>query len=128
MDKIKLRAHHGMCIANFRGEGYDNAFTANMTRLVKTLRENPQTIVTVVSKEDILCGACPHKVGQCESAEKVTALDNEVLELCSLKSGAEIAWEQFSKRVKTAILSTPEFERLCKGCEWYYICQKVINE
>ena len=38
---IKLRAHHGMCIAYFQGQGYSEIFTEHMKSIIKLLKENP---------------------------------------------------------------------------------------
>lgn len=42
MSVYKIRAHHGMCLPFFRGEGYSGAFVENMTRMKKILEENPE--------------------------------------------------------------------------------------
>ena len=31
-EPLKLRAHHGMCLAFFEGKGYSSAFTENMEK------------------------------------------------------------------------------------------------
>ena len=42
MSVYKIRAHHGMCLPFFRGEGYSGAFVENMTRMKKILEVNRQ--------------------------------------------------------------------------------------
>ena len=55
--EIKLRAHHGMCLAFFEGKGYSAGFTAHMARILEYLeQENPT--VTVVAEADCICGGC----------------------------------------------------------------------
>ena len=68
--EIKLRAHHGMCLAFFEGKGYSAGFTAHMAQILEYLeQENPT--VTVVAEADCICGGCPHLAnGICESADR----------------------------------------------------------
>ena len=63
--EIKLRAHHGMCLAFFEGKGYSAGFTAHMARILEYLeQENPT--VTVVAEADCICGGCPNLTdGRC---------------------------------------------------------------
>lgn len=69
--EIKLRAHHGMCLAFFEGKGYSAGFTAHMAWILEYLeQENPT--VTVVAEADCICGGCPNLAnGICESADLV---------------------------------------------------------
>lgn len=69
--EIKLRAHHGMCLAFFEGKGYSAGFTAHMAQILEYLeQENPT--VTVVAEADCICAACPHLAnGICENADLV---------------------------------------------------------
>lgn len=56
--EIKLRAHHGMCLAFFEGKGYSTGFTAHMAQILEYLeQENPT--VTVVAEADCICGGAP---------------------------------------------------------------------
>ena len=34
-EPLKLRAHHGMCLAFFEGKGYSSAFTENMGKVLE---------------------------------------------------------------------------------------------
>ena len=57
-----LRGHHLLCILGFRGLGYDEAFVANMTRVVGLIRKKPETVFTLTDSADILCATCPRCV------------------------------------------------------------------
>ena len=73
MSNIKLRAHHGLCIAFFEGKGYDDNFIRNMKNIIATLTQNPN--VTIVADEDIVCVACPNNNnGICDCKKKVDEL------------------------------------------------------
>lgn len=87
-DLISLRAHHGMCLAFFRGEGYSSDFTRHMAQVHEYLRQNPQQKIRVVEERDIICRACPNlHGGVCETAEKVARYDRKVKQLCGLEAG-----------------------------------------
>lgn len=77
MKTLKLRAHHGMCIANFVGKGYDEAFTENMKAVIARLSAKPDTIVEIVDYEDVLCAYCPKRTGVkgCQSGGNVSGGD-----------------------------------------------------
>ena len=36
-EPLKLRAHHGMCLAFFEGKGYSSAFTENMGKVLEEM-------------------------------------------------------------------------------------------
>ena len=97
--EIKLRAHHGMCLAFFEGKGYSTGFTAHMARILEYLeQENPT--VTVVAEADCICAACPHLAnGICESADLVQSYDRQVLSLCDMVVHSVLPWREFAARV-----------------------------
>lgn len=71
---IKLRPHHGMCINNFRGKGYDLRFTQHMTSIVENLYKDPEQEILIVesTKDDIICSKCPNNDNDlCKSERKV---------------------------------------------------------
>lgn len=39
-EPLKLRAHHGMCLAFFEGKGYSSAFTENMGKVLEEMEED----------------------------------------------------------------------------------------
>lgn len=44
MSVYRIRAHHGMCLAFFRGQGYSGAFVENMANMKAILEENPDIL------------------------------------------------------------------------------------
>ena len=97
--EIKLRAHHGMCLAFFEGKGYSAGFTAHMAQILEYLeQENPT--VTVVAEADCICGGCPHLAnGICESADLVQSYDRQVLSLCDMEEHSVLPWREFAARI-----------------------------
>ena len=57
-EPLKLRAHHGMCLAFFEGKGYSSAFTENMGKVLEEMEED--TPLELCRKKDIICSACPN--------------------------------------------------------------------
>ena len=61
---IRLRPHHGMCLAYFEGKGYSDDFTENMQHMLELLEKGAEVEMTVSGDE--ICKACPNlKSGVC---------------------------------------------------------------
>ena len=122
--EIKLRAHHGMCLAFFEGKGYSAGFTAHMAQILEYLeQENP--IVTVVAEADCICGGCPNLTdGRCRKAALVERYDKAVLALCGMGEQSILPWREFSARVAEYILSHGKRSEICGGCQWSSICKE----
>lgn len=122
--EIKLRAHHGMCLAFFEGKGYSAGFTAHMAQILEYLeQENP--IVTVVAEADSICGGCPNLTdGRCRKAALVERYDKAVLALCSMGEHSILPWREFAARVAEYILSHGKRSEICGGCQWSSICKE----
>lgn len=122
--EIKLRAHHGMCLAFFEGKGYSTGFTAHMARILEYLeQENPT--VTVVAEADCICGGCPNLTdGRCRKAALVERYDKAVLALCGMGEHSILPWREFSARVAEYILSHGKRSEICGGCQWSSICKE----
>ena len=89
--KYKIRPHHGMCIAFFKGKGYSEEFTAHMKDIIKELENNP--LVCLKVNTDEFCSKCPYNMqGICESADKVAGYDEEVLKSCGLSDGTVLPY------------------------------------
>ena len=71
-EPLKLRAHHGMCLAFFEGKGYSSAFTENMGKVLEEMEAD--TLLELCREKDIICRACPNlEEGVCITGEKVKA-------------------------------------------------------
>ena len=121
-EEIKLRAHHGMCLAFFEGKGYSDSFTAHMAQVLERLeQENP--MVAVVAEADCICVGCPNLTdGRCEKAALVERYDKAVLSLCGMAEHSALPWQAFTARVAEHILSRGKRADICGGCQWSTIC------
>lgn len=125
MLNIKLRAHHGLCIAFFEGKGYDNNFVENMKNIIITLNQNPN--VTIVTDEDIVCVACPNnKNGICDCIEKVDKYDKMVLKLCNIHNNLTLPWDEYRMMIQEKIIKAGKLSTVCGDCQWSYICLKNV--
>ena len=119
--KYKIRPHHGMCIAFFKGKGYSEECTAHMKVIIKELKNNP--LICLKVNTDELCSRCPHNIrGICKSSDKVVRYDNEVLKRCGLTDGIVLPYLDFKKAVYDNILYAGKREEVCGDCEWSGLC------
>lgn len=121
MSNIKLRAHHGLCIAFFEGKGYDDKFVENMKNIIITLNQNPN--VTIVTDEDLVCVACPNNNnGVCDCIEKVDRYDEMVLKLCNIQNNITLPWDEYKTMVQEKVIKAGKLSTVCGDCQWSYIC------
>ena len=114
-----LRAHHGMCLAYFIGQGYSGGFTAHMGRVLAALA--PDTPVRLIAASDTVCAACPNS-GTCAADGKAAGYDLAVLTRCGLEEGAVLSFGAFTKLVQDRILGPGLRREICGGCQWDGIC------
>lgn len=119
MSLYKIRAHHGMCLPFFRGEGYSGAFVENMSRMKQLLVENPPIQLTQGS--DDICAACPSRLSR-DCAGKACRYDREVLRRCGLEIGDTMPYLDFSRLVTERILRPGKRSEICADCQWDSLC------
>lgn len=123
MDRYKIRAHHGMCLAFFEGKGYSSTFTAHMAEMKQLLTGNER--VCIVAETDDICSACPNNCGGiCTAQEKTAGYDRQVLALCGLTAGTVLEWQRFEELVKQKVLDAGKRKDICGDCQWDSICSK----
>lgn len=123
---IRLRPHHGLCLQNFRGHGYSDAFSVHMQETAELLLKHPETKIRLETNCDELCSACPHRDGDHCTSDKPPVFDRNVLKRTGFSSGEEMTWETFSE--KTRSLSLHELDTVCPGCEWLPLCREIAGE
>ena len=121
MKEYRLTAHHGMCLAFFKGKGYSEEFTFHMARVKNDLENNPN--VKVVCEIDDICSKCPNnKNSECLSEDKVREYDRDVLRRCNLSEGEIISYDEFKDLVYKNILIPEKREEICGNCQWNELC------
>ena len=132
--KFKIRPHHLLCILGYRGLGYNENFTSNMTKIVKDLRSNPNTIINVSPEADDICIACPYNskgicVKKPNSEEIVHNLDSEYLKLFQIPLKTPISIKYVWKNIVSSV-SVEAMKNICKECEWwsYGYCSEGLGK
>ncbi len=115
-----LRAHHLLCIRNFKGKGYSQEFIDNFYSIIGRLRKEK---IKIVNSVDAVCEKCPHNnEGMCrkkrDSQEKVTLLDNSVIKAAKINLTNEYSYSELKELVNDIKAS-----RFCKDCEWKVFCK-----
>ena len=120
--QYKIRPHHGMCIAFFKGKGYSEEFTAHMKETIQNLQSNPMVCLT--ANTDEVCSKCPFNIeGICEAADKVAEYDKEVLKRCGFSDGTVLPYLDFKKAIYEKILLVGKREEICGNCQWNELCR-----
>jgi len=115
--ELALRPHHILCLGFFRGKGYSEAFTRNMTGVLASLTSDTPVRLTV--GHDILCAACPNRGDGCPNA---AAYDRRVLELCGLGVGQLLPWRRLRQAAEEDILAPGRLAQVCGDCQWAALC------
>lgn len=119
-----LRPHHLLCTEFFKGYGYSDDFTENMSAVIAELNAADPT-VRLSTDTDIICRKCPrNNNGRCDTYEKVRGYDLAVLELLGLCEGDTALWSELKKTAQEKIISAEKLPAVCGDCQWFDICGK----
>lgn len=126
-DLLKLRAHHLLCIPQYQGNGYSEAFCSQMEAVIKALKAHEGRLV-LLDEPDILCRHCPNLMRdsaqnlergscRCEKEAEIIRKDRTLLEGLHIEAGMPCEAEELKK--KAGIFMSQElFCRACGDCEW----------
>ncbi len=124
---MKLRAHHLLCLQTFVGEGYSDAFCANMAEQKRRAAEENRFVLA--DGCDDICQACPERRGKlCRSREKVSRYDAAVIARLGLCAGEELSWRAVSERVRDEIFRPGLLPAVCGDCQWQSLCQIILQQ
>lgn len=123
---MKIRAHHLLCLRNFRGLGYNEAFVAHFNQIIQQLQT-----VQLVTHPDVICQACPHHQEGCRkntalSEASVHQFDKKVLEKLKLTENTFTTLDKLKILVEEKI-DLAQFRELCRGCEWFSFCENLMR-
>lgn len=122
MEIKNIRPHHLMCIEFFVGKGYSDEFTANMSRIIRSLAIDP--LLTVTANADGVCEKCPNMIdGACKTRDKVDRYDKAVLESIGALDGDREKYTELRKKVREKIIYSGKRESICGDCEWSELCK-----
>ena len=123
---IELRGHHFLCIPRFRGYGYSKQFTQTMAATADALSRRPDTLITAVSKPDLLCRACPNLTPPrtCKDPENeinIRYMDRLVIAQLNIKPGEAIYWDKAQSIL--AAVGGKWRQTICSDCQWSNLCK-----
>ncbi len=124
---MKLRVHHLLCSALFKGKGYSEAFTEHMRTVAGILFPEPDreesgkdTDIILTIQSDLICGECPNLKDNacCLDDNNVVAKDAKLAEALGLECDMVYRRKDLLRYVAGA-LSEDIFETSCHKCRWY---------
>ncbi|PID01600.1 hypothetical protein CSV67_13760 [Sporosarcina sp. P2] len=126
---IKLRGHHIFCLLGYRGMGYSEEYTANMTKIHDVLRERPDTLIQIIKGPDSLCAKFPK--GQpyhCED-DGIYERDSVILHSLGLKVSDVLPWREVERRIRLHVVPD-DIVVICETCSWrsYGYCQEGVED
>lgn len=105
-----------------------------MQEVVDSLRERGDagdaTPIEVTIAADTLCMPCPHRRGEdCETSEKIKALDDAHAKSLGLKAGDIITWGEAKRRIAERI-SVEKHHEICAPCSWRSlgVCESALRK
>lgn len=117
----RLRVHHLLCIPLFRGEGYSDAFSRNMTEKIEWLQCHTQEKLKLICSPDMICEKCPNLTpeGTCRcSGNQVAVKDRDLCSRLGLSEHGAYTYQEL-RDVFQEKLTKEIFEASCGKCEWY---------
>lgn len=127
-NKIKIRAHHIICLHGFQGYGYSKNFVNNMAQIHAYIKSHPQSTLKIVTKSDLICMECPHhhQEGYCnrtaDSNFKIKLMDIMVLKKLGLEDGKEYKAQNIFSRMKKVFKTQNDLQDICGDCYWKNKC------
>ena len=129
---LQFRPHHFLCSLGFRGAGYSDGFTENMTEIVVgRLRAEGGDAeeIEVIGATDDICGPCPKRRGHlCTDQTKIAALDLSHSKVLGVRPGDRLTWGQAKARIKS-LVKPGDLETVCAGCQWLELgyCEESLT-
>jgi hypothetical protein len=128
---LRLRPHHLLCALGYRGKGYSDAFTANMTALVTNgIHADPATKLEIIGGLDAICAPCPSNLGQtCVKQDQIAALDTRHADRLQLRPGDGLTWQEARERIRDKV-APGDLAQLCAGCQWLELgyCEAALRD
>lgn len=121
--KVKLRAHHLLCLQGFQGYGYDEDFVKNMT-YINNLRKSENTCVSITNKADDICKYCPNlknDICQDEKQNKeIIKMDNEIIS--KVDTTKEYDALKLFEKIASIFNTKESVKYICSYCSWHKEC------
>jgi len=133
--RLRVRAHHLLCMHGFQGLGYSEKFVQNMSEICRQVHSEPTLEIEVVDAPDDICAPCTFIAGGgcsregTEGGQTSKELDRRVLEKLGLAPGQVFSRDELLSLVLEKI-SPDDLAVLCEGCEWlpFDYCSEGLRE
>ncbi|WP_371153730.1 DUF1284 domain-containing protein [Jannaschia sp. 2305UL9-9] len=128
---IRLRRHHILCSLGFEGEGYSDAFVANMGNIVNQhLRADggEATMILITDSADAICAPCPRRRDAgCEKGQFIEDLDSRHGAQLGVSPDDRLTWGECLDRVAAHVVPD-DLDTLCEGCKWlpFGMCKSAV--
>ncbi len=118
---VRLRPHHFLCALGYRGKGYSDAFTANMSAIVIDRLRAPggeDVVIETTGATDDICTPCPKRRGRlCTNQQAIATLDRAHATALKLKPRERLTWGEALTRIRKNV-PPGSLTTLCAGCQW----------
>ena len=123
-EKMRIRAHHLLCLHYFEGKGYSEGFIKHLTETKARLeKENPE--IEVVCELDEICTFCPNQNGEaCASEAKVRRYDQAVVEKLGITENTSCTFQVLYTMAEDRILRNKLRPQICGDCQWNMLCEE----
>lgn len=130
-ETIRLRPHHLLCMLNFIGKGYSEAFIKNFDSLMQKMNKGDITIEIVAGPDDVCTPCLTEADCHCRDDHKH---NEDVATLPELRTVQGLETIDFGFRFSP---TTDVIERLrhaftahkirrgCRNCEWFDVCTEI---
>ncbi len=131
-DKIKIRAHHLLCMQGYQGYGYSSGFEKNMDDIIVYLESHPQHPLEVVKEADAICSHCPYlKDGHCNKSVNsgllMEKMDLLVMKKLDIDNREETGARNIFLRVNEVFKNQKDLEDVCGDCSWRNRCLWLLS-
>jgi hypothetical protein len=130
---MKIRAHHLLCIQGFQGHGYSAEFAENMSKVICSLKSNPQQEIEIVDECDVICKFCPHKKeeGRCKniiSNLMIKRIDRKVIKKLEIDYSTIISAESIISLTQEVFKTQKDVQGICRNCRWKKKCLWYLSK
>lgn len=130
---VRLRPHHLFCVLTYVGRGYDSAFAANMSRVVRRLAQGEA--LRIVDGPDDICAPLTNECSAHCSENSVTRRDAAAARLAAAALNRPVRadeclhlsagdWDRL-RGIVAADATETAIETVCGGCVWRDLCRSV---